>query len=155
MPQGDEGEELSEELGDILTVEETIQTKLTKITSRNPYFQSLVLRPRRIVEEKNDEAYKSPYSHFETTAPSKGNRLDYTAIEGLDAADVWLSLSDNQVEQIIEEYEFMSNKQVCEQEYASFATETFLRLARRHSTLISPQAHMKSARMSADSFVKK
>src|SRR4051812_28221861 len=76
VPQGDEGEEL----GDILTVEETIQTKLTKITSRNPYFQSLVLRPRRIVEEKNDEAYKSPYSHFKTTAPSKGNRLDYTAI---------------------------------------------------------------------------
>jgi hypothetical protein len=36
--------------------------------------------------------------------------LDYTAIEGLDAAEVWLSLSDDQVDQIIEEYQFMKNK---------------------------------------------
>jgi hypothetical protein len=36
--------------------------------------------------------------------------LDYTAIEGLDAAEVWLSLSDDQVDQIIEEYQLMKNK---------------------------------------------
>jgi hypothetical protein len=36
--------------------------------------------------------------------------LDYTAIEGLDAAEVWLSLSDDQVDQIIKEYQFMKNK---------------------------------------------
>jgi hypothetical protein len=50
----------------------------------------------------------------------------YTAIEGLDAAEVWLSFSDDEVNRIIEEYEVMTYSQDCEQEYASFATETFL-----------------------------
>jgi hypothetical protein len=44
VPQGDESEELGED-PEILTVVDTIETKLTKITSRNPHFQSLVLRP--------------------------------------------------------------------------------------------------------------
>jgi hypothetical protein len=52
-------------------------------------------------------------------------------IEGLNAAEVWLSLSDDQVEQIIEEYQFMKNRWVCEQEYASFTTEKFFRRQRR------------------------
>jgi hypothetical protein len=128
VPQGDEGEESDEEPGDILTAVETIETKLT---SRNPHFQSLVLRPRRIIMEKNDGAYKNSYSHFETTAPPRGNLLDYKAIEGLDAAEIWLSLSNDQVERIIEEYQVMKNRRVCEGEYASFATENFLRRQRR------------------------
>jgi hypothetical protein len=131
VPQGDEGEELGEEPGDILTAVETIETKLTKVTSRNPHFQSLVLRPRRIIKEKNDGAYRNSYSHFETTAPPRGNLLDYKAIEGLDAAEIWLSLSNDQVERIIEEYQVMKNRRVCEWEYASFATENFLRRQRR------------------------
>jgi len=131
VPQGDEGEEPGEGPGDILTVVETMQTKLTKITSLNPHFQSLVLLPRRIIKENNDEAYKKPYSHFETTAPPQGDLLGYTAIEGLDAAEIWLSLSNDQVEQIIDEYQFMKNRRVCEGEYASFATENFLRRQRR------------------------
>jgi hypothetical protein len=127
MPQGDEGEELGEEPDDLLTVVDTIQTKLTKVTSRNPYFQSLVLRPRRIIKEKNNEGYKNPYSHFETTAPLRGDLLNYTAIEDLDAAEIWLFLSNDQVEQIIDEYQSMKNRRVCEREYASFVIENFLR----------------------------
>jgi hypothetical protein len=127
VSQGDESEELSEELSGMTAV----QTTITKVTSRNPHFQSLVLRPRRIIMENKDEANKKPYSHFETTAPPRGDLLDYTAIQGLDMAEIWLSLSNHQVEQIIEEYWFMKNRRVCEQEYASFASEKFLRRQRR------------------------
>jgi hypothetical protein len=138
VPQGDEGEEpgeepgeeSGEESGDILTVVETVQTKLTKITVRNPHFQSLVLCPRRIIRENKVER-ESPYSHFETTAPPGRDLPDYKAIEGLDAAEIWLSLSNEQVDQIIDEYNFMKKETVCEQEYASFATENFLRRQRR------------------------
>jgi hypothetical protein len=102
VSQGNESEELSDILTvqqtALLTVEDTIQSKGTKVTSHSRRFKSLVLRPRRIATEKNSEIHKSPYSHFETTAPSQGDLLNYTAIEGLDIAEVWLSLSDDQVE---------------------------------------------------------
>jgi len=121
----DESDEVSE-LSDI-------QSKATKVTSHSRHFKTLVLDPRRIVKE-NDEAYKNPYSHFETTAPPRGDLHDYTAIKDLDAAEVWLSLSDDEVEQIIKEYQVMKNRRICEQEYATFATETFLRKQRRFIT---------------------
>jgi hypothetical protein len=135
-PQEDESDELADvrlitPQSAVLTVEDTIQSTVTKVTVQSRQFKTLVLRPRRIVEENTDEAQKNPYSHFETIAPTRGDLLDYTAIKGLDAAEVWLSLSDDQVEQIIEEYQFMKNRRVCEPEYASFATETFLRRQRR------------------------
>jgi len=137
MPQDESEDELAsmpptvpQSVG-ALTVNDTIQTKTTKVTAQSRHFENLVLRPRRIVEEDNNEPYKNAYSHFGTVPPLREDILDYPAIEGLEAAEVWLSLSNDQVEQIIEEYEFMGNMQACEQEYASFATETFLRRQRR------------------------
>ena len=109
-----------------------VQSKATKVTSYSRHFKTLVLDPRRIVKENTNKAYnKNPYSHFETAAPPGGDLLDYKAIRDLDAAEVWLSLSDDKVEQIIEEYQFMKSRQVCEPEYACFATETFFRRQRR------------------------
>ena len=90
--------------------------------------ESLVLHPRRIFEEENNnEITDDPYSHFGTTQPPEGEVIEYKAIEGLDAADVWLSFSNAQVERIIDEYRFMKYKRLCEPEYASFAMDTFLR----------------------------
>jgi hypothetical protein len=140
VPQGDESEELSEELSDIrtapqttlLTIQDTIRSGGSEVAARGRRFRTLVLLPRRITTEINRERYKSPYSHFVTTAPRRGNLLDYTTIEGLDAAEVWLSLSDNQVDRIIEEHQFMKNRRLCEQEYASFAIEKFLRRQERY-----------------------
>src|SRR2546423_3917666 len=122
-PQEDENDELADA---VLTVEDTAQSTVTGVTVRNRQFNALVLRPRRIVEENTDEANKNPYSHFKTIAPARGHLLDYAAVDGLDAAEVWLSLSDAQVERIIDEYNFMKNRRVCEQEYALFAMSTFL-----------------------------
>jgi len=132
--QGDEGEELDDQSA-VFTANDDGQSTTTRVTAHSRNFESLVLRPRRIVEEVNDdEIYDEPYSHFKSTAPLEGHLLDYRTIEGLDAAEVWLSLSDAQVERIIEEYQFMKNRGVCEQEYALFATETFLRRQSRFIT---------------------
>jgi hypothetical protein len=111
----------------ILTVQDIIQSKGTKVTAHSRHFKDLVLVPRRITTVKNNGPYMDPYDHFLTTAPPPGNLLDYTTIKGLDAAEVWISLSDNQVDRIIKAYRCMTNRQVCEQEYASFATEKFFR----------------------------
>ena len=113
-----------DELSEAQTAPDTIQSKGTKVIARSRDFKSLVLLPRRITTVDRNEPYKDPYSHFLTTAP---HLLDYTAINGLDAAEVWLSLSDNQVDRIIKAYQCMTTRQVCEQEFASYATEKFFR----------------------------
>jgi len=107
---------------------------------QNRHLKDLVLLPRRLAAEVKREAPQRPYSHFGTPARQLGEVFDYAALKGLDAAEVWLSLSDHQVERIIEEYEVMNDKHVCEQEYASFATETFLR---RQSRSTKTQADRK------------
>jgi len=111
-----------------LTAHETVKTKTSKVTAQSRHFQDLVLRPRRITKEDHGEAHSDPCSHFGTEAPLGG---DYTAIEGLDAAQTWLFLSDDHVEEIIEQYQCMKNRRVCEAEYASFATEIFFRRQRQ------------------------
>ncbi|KIX08552.1 uncharacterized protein Z518_03208 [Rhinocladiella mackenziei CBS 650.93] len=99
----------------------------TKIMAQSGLLEDFVLRPRRIVKGR-DEFRKNAYSHFGTAPPPGG---DYTAIDGLDATQIWLSLSNDQVEEIIEEYRCMKYRRLCEAEYAFFATETFLRRQRR------------------------
>ena len=118
------GDETKDEDGTKGQLQDTIQSKGTKVTARSRDFKSLVLLPRRITTVDRNEPYKDPYSHSGTTAP---HLLDYTAINGLDAAEVWLSLSDNQVDRIIKAYQCMTTRQVCEKEYASYATEKFFR----------------------------
>jgi hypothetical protein len=108
--------------------EETILSKATRVTVRSPGFERLVLEPRKILIIRGKiEGSTNPHNHFGTEKPSDGRPIDYKVIEGLDAAGIWLSLTDESVKRIIETYDFMTSKQMCEQEYASFATETFLR----------------------------
>ena len=111
-----------------LTVNDTVQTETSKVTAQSPHFENLVLRPRKIVEEIRAKSHKNPHSHFETAPPPGGF---YWSIEDLGVAQIWLSLSDDQVEAIIEQYQVMKNRWVCEPEYASFAMETFFRSQRR------------------------
>jgi hypothetical protein len=111
---------------------DTVKSKESWITSHSLDFERLILRPRRILIEGHViEGNTNPYRHFGTNQPPKGEGIDYRAIDGLDAAEIWLSLPSDSIERIIEEYDFMTSKQVCEQEYASFATETFLCRQRR------------------------
>ncbi|KAF1952823.1 hypothetical protein CC80DRAFT_421473 [Byssothecium circinans] len=114
------------------TAVETLRSRSSRITARSPNFENLVLRPRKIlIDQGKIEGNTNPYNHFGTEKPPDGKWIEYKALEGFEVAEVWLSLSRESIEEIIEEYDFMASKQVCEQEYASFATETFLRRQRR------------------------
>jgi len=130
VPQGDEIEELEDQTA-ILTVDDDGQSKTTRITVHSGNFESLVLLPWKIFEEENhNEITDDAFPHFGTSPPPEGD------IEGLDAAEVWLSFSNAQVDRISEEYQFMKNKRVCKQEYALFAMDTFFR--RQSRCLVTP-----------------
>lgn len=106
----------------------TKPSRISHVTARSPGFEELALKPRKILIIRGEvEGNTNPHSHFGTTKPSSGNPIDYKAIEGLDAAEIWLSFTDESVRRIINTYKFLTSKNVCEPEYASFATETFLR----------------------------
>jgi hypothetical protein len=115
------------------TAVDMVKFKGSRVTSHSPDFERLILQPRRILIDEGNaiEGSTNPYRHFGTNQSPEGEGIDYRAIDGLDAAEIWPSLTDDSIEQIIEEYDVMTSKQVCEQEYASFAIETFLRRQRR------------------------
>ena len=109
----------------------TTDTKDSRITARSTNFEESVLRPRKIILGRDNATKINPYAHFGVDAPPKGEAIDYRSLEGLDAAQIWIALDDHSIEEIIEEYEFMDRHRMCEEEYASFATETFLKRQRR------------------------
>jgi len=74
---------------------------------------------------------RDPFKHFGTDPPSQGEAVDYTTLEELEASQLWLSPEDNSSAEIVEEYQIMANRQMCEAEYASFAMEMFFKRQRR------------------------
>ncbi|KAF2105133.1 hypothetical protein NA57DRAFT_30091 [Rhizodiscina lignyota] len=100
------------------------------ITIRSPQFQAQVFQPRNIVinsEKRTEEVHE----HFQTEKPSDGATFSYTSLEGLEAAGVFLSLTDDNVARIVDEYDFMRSTMLCDEEYATFARETFFLRQRR------------------------
>ena len=117
--------------GSEYTATDTLDTKTFRVTARSAYFEEHVLRPRKIIIKTDNATEPNPFVHFNVDAPPKQKANDYRTIEGLDAAQIWLSLDNDAIEEIIEEYTFMTNQRVCEEEYASFAKERFLKRQRR------------------------
>jgi hypothetical protein len=86
-----------------------------------------ILRPRKTVIKTDNVIEPNHFVHFDVDTPSKQESTRLQNLEGLDAAQIWLSLDDDSIEEMIEKYTFMSNQQVCKEEYASFARERFLK----------------------------
>ena len=59
----------------------------------------------------------------------------YKTVKGLDAAQIWLLIDDNSLKEIIKEYKYMDFIGLCEQEYALFVINKFLRWQRRSREL--------------------
>ena len=116
-------------------VDSTI-TKLSRVTARDVHFEERVLRPRRIIIDNEQGSNDfSPFKHFGTDTPPKGEAINYAALDGLDAAQIWLTLNDEVIKEIIQEYNELISKAVCEEEYVAFAMEMFLKRQRRfHET---------------------
>ena len=106
-------------------------TRLSLVTAPDVQFEERVLRPRNIIIDGKCASYHNPFRYFDTDVPPKGEAINYAALNGLDTAQIWLALNDEDIEEIIEEYKVMIFKAVCEEEYASFATEMFLKRQRR------------------------
>ncbi|XTI84840.1 hypothetical protein V2W45_1303966 [Cenococcum geophilum] len=106
-------------------------TRKSRIMVRSVNFEKNVLNPRKIVITGLKTEGRNPYTHFGTKGAPEGEVIDYKTVKGLDAAQIWLSIDDNSLEEIIEEYKYMDSTGLCEQEYALFAIDKFLRRQRR------------------------
>lgn len=99
---------------------------------QSPHFQTYVLNRRKItVGTQKWLRYVNVYKHFQITKPDALETFDYLNLEGLDAVEVWLSFSSEELTRITKEYKAMSWNGLCEQEDVDFALETFLRRQRQ------------------------
>jgi len=94
-------------------------------------FEAEVLTPRGIKITITTRRYRDPFKHFGTDPPSRGEVVDYTTHERLEASQLWLSPEDNSTAEIVGEDQVMASRQMCEAEYASFAMEMFFKRQRR------------------------
>jgi hypothetical protein len=128
------------DLVDPLTVDtpDDPSKKKSRITVRSADFDVEVLNPRRVkIGSTASGRIRDPYKHFNTDFPRRGEVVDYTILEGIEASQIWLSLSDDSVEKIIEEYQAMGNEAASEAEYAAFAMEKFFKRQDRHVNIPS------------------
>ncbi len=103
-------------------VSTALTSKSQSITIKNPEFRDLCLKPRGIYIDPNSYSVGSPQVHFRVTEPP-----DYTELDGLEDAMIWLHTDDEFIEDVQREYRFMNDYNLCEAEYASFAKETLLK----------------------------
>lgn len=132
---------------DLRSIAESIPTSATKaITPRNAKFQDLVLQPRGITISKVTAITPSPFAHFNTAEPPSEGAIDYSRLEGLGGADIWLPGGPEFIQSIIEEYAAMHHLSLCEEEYATFAKENLLKRERR-SVKVSEDRQWRAERM--------
>jgi len=102
----------------------------SRVSVRSTNFEVEALVPRRIKIAKTGERHRDPFKHFGTDPPPAGRAVDYTALNGLEASKVWISLDDDSVAEIVEEYQVMAMKERTEADYAAFAMEMFFKRQR-------------------------
>ena len=127
-------EDDAEELDEAPTVPRSkpdLEEKKCRITVYSANFEIEVLIPRRIKISTINRHERDPFKHFGTDSPHRGEAVDYTILEGLEASQVWLSLTDDSVAEITEEYQAMDGDGASEAEYTSFAMEMFFKRQRR------------------------
>lgn len=117
---------------DLRSIAESTTTIASKaITPRNPKFKDTVLGPRGITIIQTNAITASPFAHFRTAGPPSEGAIDYSRLEGLGGANIWLGASTEFTQSITEEYMAMQLHGLCEEEHASFAKENIFKRERR------------------------
>jgi len=108
------------------------ETTDKKIKAPSPYdndFVQRVLNPRSIKISRPTSGHAP--QHFQVDVPS-GDRAQYYAEKrGAPPSSVWLESSDDFVVEILREYDCMTERELCEAEFASYAREMLLKRERR------------------------
>ena len=103
-----------------------------KLKAASPYgddFVQRVLEPRCI---KISWSYPlKAYKHFNVDEPNGDRVCYYTEKREAPCSSVWLESGDAFVSDIVQEYSCMSQRRLCEAEFAAFARETLLKRERR------------------------
>lgn len=109
------------------TPESALTNNPRMISPRSSKFTKLILHPRGIVINDTNIIVPSAFIHFNTTQPPPGETIDYANIPSLCEASIWVSLNDQSIQDIVSEYKEMRGLGLCEEEFATFAKENFLR----------------------------
>ena len=108
------------------------ETTDKKIKAPSPYdndFVQRVLNPRSIKISRPTSAHAP--QHFQVDVPS-GDRAQYYAEKrGAPPSSVWIESGDDFVLEILREYDCMTERGLCEAEFASYAREILLKRERR------------------------
>ncbi|KAG9250611.1 uncharacterized protein F5Z01DRAFT_683752 [Emericellopsis atlantica] len=114
--------------GESVGTPDSTLTSRTGVTPRNAKFTELILLPRAIRVKDTNAIVASAFAHFNTNRPSEG----YDKVGGLSHTDIWVSGNADWVRSLSNEYKEMKALGLCEEEFASFAKEQFLRRSPRY-----------------------
>jgi hypothetical protein len=115
------------------TASRTQRTKSTAVTQRapaaptprDPSFRHLVLQPRGINIDARARSVPGPYKYFGVHEGQE--EVDYRSIPGLEGVSIWLNTGDGFVDRVKTEYSCMTQLNLCEAEFASFAKEHLMK----------------------------
>lgn len=93
-----------------------------KARMRDANFRERVLVPRQISFPSTTES-SDAFAHFETEMPSSG----YGAVDQMLHTKVWIPTDGQLIGDIIREFNYIRNEQLCEAEFATYAKETLRR----------------------------
>lgn len=113
--------------GELVGTPDGTLTARTWATPRSSKFTDLILLPRGILVRNINTIVASAFAHFETTRPPEG----YDKEQGLSHADIWVNSDPKWLRLLSNEYKEMKALGLCEEEFASFANEHFLRRSPR------------------------
>lgn len=114
----------------------TVPTASRSITPRGPAFRKLVLHPRGIFVNAKKTRSHTAYAYFGTEEPLDGSEVDYHSLDGLSDVDVWVSMDKPTLQSTATEYREMKLLNLCEEEFATFAKETFFLRTPRSTTAL-------------------
>jgi hypothetical protein len=99
---------------------------------RDVGFRQKVLLTRAVTFPTTYEL-SDPFAHFETEEPS-GSAGYQELAEGYHT-EVWISMEPDLLRNVVREYTYMRNEQLCEAEFSTYAKETLLRRDPRYPSL--------------------
>ncbi|EEU34837.1 uncharacterized protein NECHADRAFT_88424 [Fusarium vanettenii 77-13-4] len=129
-----------------VTPESTITNATRSISPRNAKFAKLVLEPRGILINDTNSIVPNAFSHFGTEQPEGDEAIDYKMVPGLSGVNIWITLDDDAIKDITNEYKEMRGQNLCEEEFATLAKELFLHGERR-SRSVSQDRQWRAERM--------
>ncbi|KEY74891.1 hypothetical protein S7711_11468 [Stachybotrys chartarum IBT 7711] len=116
------------DVGESVSTPDSTLTSRTGSTPRSARSADLVLLPRGIRVKDTNVIVPSAFAHFKTNRPPEG----HYKVEELSHTDIWVSSGDDWVRSLSNEYREMKVLGLCEEEFASFANDQFLRRSPRY-----------------------